>query len=851
MDPLMHLVADVESGFNQPMNFCTVLMKLDIKSAYDCVVGPKLIDIFCRLSIPPIYARFYKSFLEGREFRVRCGNHYSKWSPQQCGLPQGSPSSPILWIIYLEYALREILPYAEDAGMTLECYADDMFGTMVGTDIALLAKGLTDVLNDCMVPALAELNLRFDKKKGQSYLFTMHPTNKYSDKTQMIPDSWPCIFLGDHFLPPPLLSDKKPSMKGTRNDAVASLRLLGVFFDKQLRFNFHVKEIVKRVKSKSHLLQRMVNSYWGPDQQNMRTAYYCYVQSILLYCAPVWYPFLSKTSRHKLDVVQHETLRLGMGLYRGTRIDDLLKESNVRPLESVVRVDTAIVAEKYRRFPSDSPLFALAHSTLGPHRLKHHSWQYLSDEVLIEHGYNPSRNDAHGLSMYPYRDLIDLSLRVPFSFVSQLAPWENYDDYENHIMIVPTLAGLRKDTPNLKRKAEDAIRRYGNEYVKSLWTDGSYSPKNNFSAAACVGFPINESVIDPADDLTDDPPLPCSMDILSSETGRHACSFTPEVCGLNKAIDMIASDPPTYKRRRIQYGDPESCKRKRVWIGTDSQSSLMGFNPFKRPKFGKLDISYTIKRAYDVAREMDCELEYHWTPSHQRIFGQTQADQEANIARIASTLESQSCFETPPYTLKTQLKQKELKRWNKQICDHFLETSAHSGLRFIHSGQRPTNFKACRGVPRPLQCLFSRWHVGVIDICGRRPRYLGFTAEDSSVCRLCLCAKESVYHLLTACPGTRAYRSANNLSLYTLRGNSPCNILAIAKFDECLTCLLPFDTQPPLQTSLQASRKAYASRLASQRQDTSLPTQSTDEPYYTPPKRSRRRYFVCPTNWHN
>jgi hypothetical protein len=56
---------------------------------------------------------------------------------------------------------------------------------------------------------------------------------------------------------------------------------------------------------------------------------------------------------------------------------------------------TALQAEKYCRFPTDDPLYALAHSALPPKRLKRSSWQYFSQEVLQQLGLSDAHNDDH------------------------------------------------------------------------------------------------------------------------------------------------------------------------------------------------------------------------------------------------------------------------------------------------------------------------------------------------------------------------------------------------------------------------------------------------------------------------
>ena len=109
----MQLVAEVQQGFEALPTLWMVLVQLDLTSAYNHVEHTELLHIFAKLKIPAIYARFYSGFLSGRTFHVRCGNSFSKPVHKACGVPQGTVSSPILFLIYMEDMLRTVLPMAE------------------------------------------------------------------------------------------------------------------------------------------------------------------------------------------------------------------------------------------------------------------------------------------------------------------------------------------------------------------------------------------------------------------------------------------------------------------------------------------------------------------------------------------------------------------------------------------------------------------------------------------------------------------------------------------------------------------------------------------------------------------
>ena len=464
------------------------------------------------------------------------------------------------------------------------------------------------------------------------------------------------------------------------------------------------------------------------------------------------------------------------------------------PVETRLRQLTAMQAEKYRFYPPDDPLFELSHMALPRKRLHRASWQYVSDDILIQNGFWPARNDVH--CPCP-QGLISLENRKTISTVSQIAPWDLHD-FDDRIHIAPTLQDITQSTPNLKRNAEQALSSLG-PFDYAFWTDGSLIQQSYHSTAACFGHPTNESPL--KRQRTDDLPSVA----MSIPTGLAAASYTPKI----KAFQL-----PAYHITQNAH----HFKRKRILIASDSQSSLTAFNPLKRPKFAHVDQSESLNTILTAARATDSQITLQWIPAHAGIPGNTESDIIANNRCHTTSRLEQLQQPIEPATLKAILKKQEEQRFQQQVL---LDTK-HTGIRFQICGFERSSLSKRTFLPRPLQTLYSRWRIGQVDSCGTYPRRISHPYIENPACRFCGFPIETTLHLLTMCPGTSLYRATHGISLATLAFDTQANMLAIACFDSFLAHALPFDNYPRNQHSVHKALFSVLESRKRKRVQTSL-----------------------------
>jgi hypothetical protein len=109
------------------------LLTLDIKGAFDAVLPGRMVKRLQEQGWPPNLVRWVESFMTGRTGRIRMDGLLGDSFGIPAGVPQGSPVSPILFMLFIQPMFflgtlqrrRARMGYADDiallsAGASLE-----------------------------------------------------------------------------------------------------------------------------------------------------------------------------------------------------------------------------------------------------------------------------------------------------------------------------------------------------------------------------------------------------------------------------------------------------------------------------------------------------------------------------------------------------------------------------------------------------------------------------------------------------------------------------------------------------------------------------------------------------------
>ena len=214
-DPLLRLVNDMHEAFqNKEVG---IAVAVDLSRAFDKVRYQKLLLVFNRLGIPSCYAKWFLGFLSDRRYRVRYGDVKSRLVRFATGVPQGSVSGPLLFIIYM-ITLEERLSRLGNKGLEYHLFADDSTIWKIQNDLSSCAEVIQSGL-DVISTWSNEYNMPISVGKNEAIIFC----NSSSVIKKAI---LPRIVLGEDVV---RYKDE--------------IRLLGVMFDCTLSFKAQVRKI--------------------------------------------------------------------------------------------------------------------------------------------------------------------------------------------------------------------------------------------------------------------------------------------------------------------------------------------------------------------------------------------------------------------------------------------------------------------------------------------------------------------------------------------------------------------------------------------------------------------------------
>ncbi|KAJ5159350.1 uncharacterized protein N7500_009001 [Penicillium coprophilum] len=384
------------------------MLLLDVAGAYDMVSHERLLYNMQQMGLG-ILAPWVKSFLTGRSTRIKLPNgHLSDAFPTPTGIPQGSPISPILFLLFNAPLVRACtlrgLYYGESEAYG---WVDDVCILAISNSYEENIRVLEKALQRAAIwakkhaakfaPDKFEL-IHFANPRSTATTTTTANTATTTTDIWEVPDDplghdgMPVVIPGDI---PAVLAPKEVA------------RYLGVWLDKHLNFTTHRKKMLAKGAGSLEALRGISGSTWGSSLIAMRKVYQAVIIPQMLWGLSAWYcPAARAMPRGDLDKLTNELTKIQKraailisGAFRGTagaaldteifitpirlRIQQIIEETAIRILTGPrwVCPQIAKIARKpkERKVGGWSPTEAIAWKTI---RLQSDKWEEKQAFVL-------------------------------------------------------------------------------------------------------------------------------------------------------------------------------------------------------------------------------------------------------------------------------------------------------------------------------------------------------------------------------------------------------------------------------------------------------------------------------------
>ena len=268
-DQLFRLTQQISQGFNRKHTTTSVF--LDIEKAFDRVWHNGLRHKLLSMDTPPHLLRWISNFLTDRTMKITINEKTSEPIFVNYGVPQGSPLSPLLFLLYVADC-----PFKNMKHCTATQFADDLSISTTSKNIEKNIKHMQKA-----IISLSEWCNNWRISISQS-------------KTKLI-----------HFSRGKFTSKQSVTINNSKITVCSETKFLGLTLDRKLLFNKHFSEQQSKASFRLHRLNMIHSGKFGPSQNSMLRLYKCYLRSLFEY-GNASTNIASKTTFQKYEKIQRQ-----------------------------------------------------------------------------------------------------------------------------------------------------------------------------------------------------------------------------------------------------------------------------------------------------------------------------------------------------------------------------------------------------------------------------------------------------------------------------------------------------------------------------------------------------------------
>jgi ribonuclease HI len=283
---------------------------LDIRGAFNNVSSAYLLHTMLQLGCPKAVLSWVKAFLANRTTALSFDSHTDIQCPINMGIPQGSPASPILFLLYL-------CPLFD----TLKTAHPMLWVPSYINNVALVTHHRTHEDNTYILEKAAQTAVKWANENAVTF---------DDSKSEMLHFHCACQDTTPNAINITLTNSTivKPRTQGGKKDIIY---WIGILFDCKLRFTHHINAKLISMSRSFNALCSLVKHETGLSPSATCSLYCTCVQSRSNFGTEIWWTG-QKTFTNHLQTQQNATLRHILNAFRSTPIIALHNKATLPPI---------------------------------------------------------------------------------------------------------------------------------------------------------------------------------------------------------------------------------------------------------------------------------------------------------------------------------------------------------------------------------------------------------------------------------------------------------------------------------------------------------------------------------------